>query len=201
MDVTFSLRQQDAADMVIAGLQSELEAYLRRPLESTEFVESHTIDSGYTGMPTSSFLSVGSTDYQNSDNSPVGAVSWSTPPQTIYLNNTPVISIEGVTVKPINGPIRTLVNEVDYQQLSYGIDYFYGYARDVVTITYTAGLIGGGIPMFKLMILRAATREMQNMHDDVVGLKDLTTREVAPLETGFMEKELSAVRRYRRVRI
>ena len=27
--------------------------------------------------------------------------------------------------------------------------------------------------IFKLMILRAATREMQNMHDDVVGVKDL----------------------------
>ena len=51
------------------------------------------------------------------------------------------------------------------------------------------------------MILRAATREMQNMHDDVVGVKDLETRNVAPLETGFLEKELMAIRRWKRVRI
>jgi hypothetical protein len=55
--------------------------------------------------------------------------------------------------------------------------------------------------MFKLMILRAATREMQNMHDDVVGVKDLNPRNVAPMETGFTEKELLALRRYRRRRI
>ena len=50
------------------------------------------------------------------------------------------------------------------------------------------------------MILRAATREMQNMHDDVVGIKDLESRNVAPMETGFLEKELLAVKKYRRVR-
>jgi hypothetical protein len=55
--------------------------------------------------------------------------------------------------------------------------------------------------MFKLMILRAATREMQNMHDDVVGVKDLNTRNVAPLETGFSDRELASVRKYRRVRV
>ncbi len=31
MDISFSLRQQDAADMVLSGLQSELEGFLRRP--------------------------------------------------------------------------------------------------------------------------------------------------------------------------
>jgi len=51
------------------------------------------------------------------------------------------------------------------------------------------------------MILRAATREMQNMHDDVVGIKDLEPRNVAPMETGFSERELLALKRYRRVRV
>jgi hypothetical protein len=70
-----------------------------------------------------------------------------------------------------------------------------------VTVNYTAGLDGENIKMFKLMILRAATREMQNMHDDVVGVKDLNTRNVAPLETGFSDRELASVRKYRRVRV
>jgi hypothetical protein len=81
------------------------------------------------------------------------------------------------------------------------VDYFYGFENDVVTITYTAGLDGGTVPLFKLLILRAATREMQNMHDDVVGVKDLNTRNVAPLVTGFLDSELASVRRYRRVRV
>ena len=55
--------------------------------------------------------------------------------------------------------------------------------------------------MFKSLMLRAATREVQNMHDDTVGLKDLTTRNVAPLETGFSERELQSIKRYRRVRV
>jgi hypothetical protein len=42
---------------------------------------------------------------------------------------------------------------------------------------------------------------MQNMHDDVVGVKDLNTRNVAPLETGFTERELMSVKRYRRRRV
>ena len=51
------------------------------------------------------------------------------------------------------------------------------------------------------LILRAATREMQNMHDDVVGIKDLEPRNVAPMETGFTERELLSVKKYRRVRV
>jgi hypothetical protein len=51
------------------------------------------------------------------------------------------------------------------------------------------------------MILRAASREVQNMHDDVVGIKDLSAREVAIAEVGFLEKELMAVKRWRRNRI
>jgi hypothetical protein len=39
------------------------------------------------------------------------------------------------------------------------------------------------------------------MHDDVVGIKDLNSRNVAPLETGFLEKELNAMKTYRRRRI
>jgi hypothetical protein len=62
-------------------------------------------------------------------------------------------------------------------------------------------LAGENIPALKLIILRAASREMQNMHDDVVGLKDLETRNVAPLQTGFLESELMTLKRYRKNRI
>ena len=99
------------------------------------------------------------------------------------MRNSPIVSVIEVRVKPQFGQERVLVEESDYVVRRYGIDYFFGFSNDVVTVNYTAGLDGENIKMFKLMILRAATREMQNMHDDVVGVKDLNTRNVAPLET------------------
>ena len=91
--------------------------------------------------------------------------------------------------------------ERDYVTRDYGIDLFNAFANDRIEVTYTAGLDGPNIKAFKILMLRAATREMQNMHDDVVGLKDLTTRNVAPLETGFSDRELFTLRKYRRVRV
>jgi len=75
------------------------------------------------------------------------------------------------------------------------------HGNDVFEISYNAGLDGSSIPVFKLLILRAATREMQNMHDDVVGIKDLEPRNVAPMETGFTDRELASVKSYKRVRV
>lgn len=83
----------------------------------------------------------------------------------------------------------------------YGVDIYRTFANDTINITYTAGLAGENIKHFKLLILRAASREMQNMHDDVVGLKDLETRNVAPMTTGFTAEEIQSIRRHRRVRI
>jgi len=202
MDISFSNRQQDAAEFVLAGLQSELEAYLRRPIEPVEFVEEHRIDSGYTGVPMSSFLSVDK-PWETSFNigNTVSTTVYAQPPTTIYLRNTPIVEVSEVKVKPLYGEEVVLESAQQYVTRRYGIDYYYASSDDLVTITYTAGLDGESIPVFKLMILRAATREVQNMHDDVVGIKDLNTRNVAPLTTGFLDTELAALRRYRRVRV
>jgi hypothetical protein len=202
MDISLSMRQKDAADLVLRGLQSELEAYLRRPIEPKEFVEEYVLDSGHVGVPTGTFLSVNRPINDSfSTLSPIENTVYTEPPREIYLRNSPVISVDSVTVKPQFGSLRTLVEEVDYTVRRFAIDFYYGFSNDLVTVTYTAGLDGEEIPVFKLMILRAATREIQNMHDDVVGVKDLNTRNVAPLETGFTDRELNALRRYRRVRV
>lgn len=277
MDVKFTLRQIDAAEYVLLGLQSELEAYLRRPIEEVTFVEEHILDSSFHGIPMSSFLTNqgGDSSYSDADGSGTAGspADYAQPPETIYFRNTPVGSVINVKVRrpgtvflPTNisltsnvatitfdhnhhfttgskvtatdfvntvfngdftitsstpqtisfvknnaniastavsaGDVQTkLFESSHYMVRRYGIDYWYGGPDDKVTITYTAGFQGASIPMFRLMILRAATREMQNMHDDVVGIKDLNPRSVAPVETGFMEKELLAVKRYRRVRI
>jgi hypothetical protein len=204
MDISLSLRQQDAADMVLAGLQSELETYLRRPIEVTEFIEEHRVSSFNQPMPMSSFFynhNLESSFYTSQGNSQQSAINYAMPPETVYLRNSPVVSVSEVKVKPINGTEQTLVAERDYVVRRYGIDVYLLLADDLVTVTYEAGLDGEAIPFFKLLILRAATREMQNMHDDVVGIKDLESRNVAPLETGFTERELMSVKKYRRTRV
>jgi hypothetical protein len=203
MDVKFTLRQQDAAELILAGLQSELESFLDRPIEVQEFEEEYVIESMFTGIPMGTFISAGSNYYNDSfqNSSPIDSTTYAEPPNTIYLRNSPVASVSEVRVKPLNGNERILIEERDYIVRRFGIEYHYGRDGDKVIVTYEAGLNGSQIPLFKLLILRAASREMQNMHDDVVGLKDLNTRNVGPLITGFLDTELASVRKYRRTRV
>jgi len=195
MDISFSLRQEDAAEMVLGGLQSELEAYLNRPIEVGTFTEEYKLPANHVGVPMSSFF------YNTSLDTTMNPITYAQPPATIYLRNSPVVSVSQVRLKPRFQEWETLTEDRDFVVRRYGMDLFRGWADDIVEVTYDAGLAGNDIKMFKLMILRAATREMQNMHDDVVGVKDLEPRNVAPMETGFLEKELMAVKRYRRVQV
>jgi hypothetical protein len=202
MDVKLTARQEDAAEIILAGLQSELEAFLRRPIEVAEFEEEHRLDSGHMGVPMGTFLTANDNTYNSAfTTSPRNDLTtWATPPPAIYFKNTPIVSISEVKVKPLFGSEIVLSEEIDYVPRKYGIDYYYGFSDDLITVTYTAGLDGASIPVFKLLILRAASREMQNMHDDVVGIKDINTRNTGPLVTGFLDSELSSIRKYRRVR-
>jgi hypothetical protein len=202
MDISLTARQEDAAEMILAGLQSELESFLRRPIEVQEFTEEHRLDVGHIGVPMGTFLTANDNTFNSSFSTSTrnDMTTWATPPPAVYFKNTPVVSIEEIKVKPLFGVERVLIPEEDYVSRPYGIDYYYGYSDDLITITYTAGMDGTSIPIFKMLILRAAAREMQNMYDDVVGVKDLNTRNTGPLVTGFLDSELASIRRYRRVR-
>jgi hypothetical protein len=114
--------------------------------------------------------------------------------------NTFSVANSGATGTYVSGGEAT-ANGSDYTIRRYGIDVYTGYANDILKITYRGGLDGQNIKMFRLMLLRAATREMQNMHDDVVGVKDLNSRNVAVMETGFLETELMQLKKYSRRRI
>lgn len=278
MDISLSLRQQDAAEMILQGLQSELETYLGRPVEVTEFVdETHILEANHVNVPMGSYFYNQGLGLGDSD--PNGIITYAAPPSTIYLRNTPVASVSkvemdgptitnkilgeavkrtanitaatvssgtatytsanhgftiGQTVTVINanpstynlsakvitavtannfsvansGVTGTYVsgasataNGSDYTVRRYGIDVYTGFANDIIRVTYRGGLDGENIKMFKLMILRAATREMQNMHDDVVGVKDLNPRNVAVAQTGFLDTELAQLKKYSRRRI
>lgn len=197
MDIKFSNRQQHAAQYVLEGLQSELESYLRRPVEVGTFTENYRVESTNVGIPTSSFF------YDTTLGTNEKPQTFLQPPYTVYLRNSPVVEVASVTVKSPNpGSSEEVLEEGrDYIVRRYGIDVYRTFANDNIEVTYDAGLDGDQIRHFKLMILRAASREMQNMHDDVVGIKDLETRNVGPLTTGFTPEELVSVRRWRRVRV
>lgn len=195
MDIKFSNRQYDAGEMVLAGLQSELESYLRRPIEVGSFVEDHVLESNYVGVPQTSFF------YNYSLSTTQQSLDYLLPPVTVYLRNSPVIEVESVTITNQRGDVTPQEAGNDYVVRRWGVDLYRAFANDKVTVEYTAGLDGDAIPHFRLAILRAASREMQNLHDDVVGLKDLNTRNVAPLQTGFTRDELMGLKRWRRHRV
>ena len=200
MDISFTNTQEDAVTMVIEGLQSELEAYLRRPIEQSAYTETYRVPEVGRGVVNQQYYYNYPTNPETTLTSP-GIIY--TPVYTLYLDNSPVVSVASVSITPATASATATaqVAEQDYVVRKYGIDLFNAYANDRVTVTYTAGLNGTNIKVFKSLLLRAATREVQNMHDDTVGLKDLTTRNVAPLETGFSERELQSIKRYRRVRV
>ena len=274
MDISLSMRQQDAAELVLNGLQSELEAYLRRPIELETTTETHVLPSYFQGVPATSFF------YDESLDTSGKPINYIQPSVVISLRNSPVVSVTSVRIKSLGdsgtylaealkreanitaasqsgtnvtftaanhgfkiGQVAVIAGATpdvyntsgkvissvssntftigdyaaglaaytsggtatatgnDYTVHRYGLELYRGFPNDIVEVTYQGGLDGEAIPTFKLMILRAATREMQNMHDDVVGVKDLNPRNVAPLETGFTEKELMSLRRWRRRRI
>lgn len=278
MDISLSLRQQDAAEIILQGLQSEMETYLGRPVEVTEFVEeTHILEANHVNVPMGSYFYNQGLGLGDSD--PNGIVTYAAPPSTIYMRNTPIVSVSKVVMNGptinnkilgeavkrtanitaatvasgtatytsnnhgftlgqtvtvigctpstfnINAKIITAVaantfsvansgvtgayisggpataNGSEYTVRRYGLDIYTGFANDIIKVTYRGGLDGDNIKMFKLMILRAATREMQNMHDDVVGVKDLNPRNVAAVETGFLETELMQLKKYSRRRI
>ena len=193
MDITFSNTQEDAASYVLDGLESELEAYLNRPITERVFTESKRVPREARQLPHTAFFD------QRSGTSH-SALQAATPPWIWYLKNSPIVSVSSVTLYSADGSASTsLAYNDDYVIHPFGIEVFNVREYENITISYTAGLDGDNIPMMKIVLLRAATREMQNMHDDVVGVKDLETRNVAPLDTGFLESELRSLRRHRRV--
>lgn len=198
MDITFTENQEDAAEMILEGLQMEMEAFLRRPVEVMTWRETHIVPRHY--MPT--VIDPGFYDQGTVDTT--GALVTSSMLETyIYsVDNSPIDSVQEIVVTPPRGTAVTLQEGKDFVVRKYGIEFYNRIAADYrIDITYKGGLDGVDIPYFKLVILRAASREVQNLHDDTVSLVELDPRNVAPVETGFSESELQRLRRWRRVRV
>ena len=199
MDITFSNTQEEAAQMILTGLEADLEHYIGRPVTAASFSETYVAEANYTGSSAYSFFY----DY-NIDRTLTTVTDVTKPPYVVYTRQTPIVSVASVTVQgqtDSSATTQTVGN--DYVVRRYGIDMFRVNDNDKIVINYTAGLdsTADNTSALKLVILRAASREVQNLHDDVVGMKDLTTRNVAPVEPGFTPEELNSVKRWRRVRV
>lgn len=198
MDIgRFNNRQEDNANLIIAGVQSEIETFLRRPIEHSQLVEEYRIPEDYLYVSASAYFYDHTTD---TSVDPIERVVQ--PPYVLHLNNSPVVSVSLVRRKGLNeASYTTMVAGQQYSVSGYGIDLFSVVSFDRVEVTYTAGLDGDAIPYLKLLVLRVASREMQNLTDDVVGLKDLTTREVAIRDVGLTDGDKATLKRWRRRQI
>lgn len=192
MDISrFSNRQEMAADLVLAGVQSELETILRRPVEVGSFVETHTVPEDY--LMGRNYYSALTDDF----------LPFTVPPYSLALLNSPVVTVSQVRFKPApaitpNNQWIVLTAGVDYTVRKWGVDLYRVAANDLVETTYTGGLDGDAIAFLKLAILRAASREMLNQTDDVVGLREIQTQQAPDRATGFTQEEIAVLRKWKR---
>ena len=121
MDVDFTNTQEDAVTMVIEGLQSELEAYLRRPIEQGSFTETYRVPEVGRGIVNQQYYYNYPTNPETTLTSP-GIIY--APIYTLYLDNSPVISVTSVSITPASASATatTQVAEQDFITRKYGID-------------------------------------------------------------------------------
>lgn len=195
MDHRFDNRMVDIAEIVLAGIQSEIETHLGRPVEVLNFDEEYVVPEDYLLISASAYFYDRSI---NADYSSLAAVVQ--PPFQLHLRNSPVASVSLVRIKGrLDTQWRTLVAGDEYMATRWGVDIWAAFQYDTINVVYDAGLDGTQIPYIKLIILRAAAREMQTRVDDVVGLKDMQTNEAVPTTIGLTEDERKALKRWKRI--
>ena len=192
MDRSLTNRQEDNAATVLQGVQAEVEVELNRPVEVREFVEDYIVEDTYSPIWSSSYF------YDRTLDRADGLSRYVMPPYMLSLRNSPVVSVQSVVLIPMANPAGTftLVNGTHYVVRRWGLDVFAAGRNDTLTVTYTAGLPENNL--VRQVILRAAAREMQNMTDDVLGLKDFQNRGATVADIGLTDADRKALRRLRR---
>lgn len=196
MDRQLTNRQQDAAELVLAGIQAEIEAYINRPVEVREFTETHIVPEDTLYINTEAYFYDRSLDTTNAN------IRVLMPTYTIHLANAPITSVTEVVLYPFGYPTPSPVTFNEGQQYlvrKYGLDLYSVWAGDKIEVTYEAGIAENAY--IKQVLIRAASREMQNMTDDVVGLKDFQNRGATVADIGLMPGEKAGLDRFRRKKV
>jgi hypothetical protein len=194
LDRRLTNRQEDTATFILEGLHYQVEDYLKRPIEVRSFSETFVVEPMFRRAIYNNTMydSTLSTDL-------IGVHIVRLPPYTISLNHSPVTEVDTVTVNGIEQEA-----DKDYTVRRWGLDLYGVQANDVIEVSYQAGLPEESTKYIKLLIIRAAAREMTVQTDDVVGIKDLTSNQRAGESTpatGFTDAELRSIDRWRRRRI
>ena len=190
---------EDGAALVLAGLQGELEAYLRRPIETEVFTETYVVQVGTDITDEVPFYSVYAPTVGIVEYGGYGSVA-------VPFRNSPVASIQSVgTFCPSSGSVSPIERSAGtWVQERWGVEFFNATPGSVIQVSYTAGLEWdkpGALAFFKLLILRAATRETSNLYDQNVGKQNFEGDPERAIPIGFTQAELDSARRYRRQRI
>jgi hypothetical protein len=193
MDIgKFSPKATIGVGFILAGLESELEVYLGRPISIGTFTETYRI----LDEPLASTVPF----YSNTGVETYTVDAMYPNRKTIALRKSPVLSVTSVYVSRLGGASVALDPDTDYGIRRFGIDVWNPVTDDEYTVTYSAGLDHPDYPVLKNLILRAAAREAQNMYDDNKGIQQLEPREATVAITGFTDAELRSVKRLKRVR-
>lgn len=180
--------QRRSADVILQGVQGELERHLHRPLEVRRAREMVRVDrSGYLNVRHTPVVAV--LRLQN------------------YGSTRPVISQKVENYKPVESDALPLY---DYAPENNGAEIIvpggirYGTPGNYVLVEYISGgrLIFDALPQIKIAILRVAAREFTNMHDDTMSLRGTQAQagnqRNAALPDGWTREELQKFDRLRR---
>lgn len=154
-NITLKPDQREAVELILEGVQSEVETFLNRPTEPVLVTETLWPDAnGY-----------------------------------LYPSKTPVLEIVSMTRDG---------QAITWTAQSGGFYVGYGYTTTGTVVTYKAGLPDDALRMVRLTILRVASREVQNKHDDTLSVKDLDANDVSPLPEGLQDEDKARIGRWRR---
>lgn len=197
MDQRFSTRQRDVAELVLAGVQGEVEAFLRRPIETAEYEEEYFVAEDHLIINAAAYF------YTRTMDSSFEALALvAQPPLQVRFDHTPVKSISQVRIKGrLDDAWKTLTEGRDYMITKWGCDVWAAFQYDHIEVTYTAGMPDESLPFLKLAILRAASREMATQTDDVVSVQDIQTRPTRSAMIGLTEDEKKTLKRWKRKQI
>lgn len=179
--------QKQSAEDILAGVQSELEDHINRPLEPVRSRELVRVDrSGYVNVrhtPVHAVLRI--QDYGS---------TLPSRPTDVVDNYAPEVS----DALPL----------VDYAPVNNGQDMIvpggvrYGTPGGYVLIEYLSGsteFVRRALPKVKLAIMRVAAREFDAMHNDSVRVRGGSTESTPPPEKiGWTDEEKAAFDRLRR---
>lgn len=153
--------QKNSANLILAGVQSELEMYINRSLESKPVREMVLTDNG---------------GFARLMSAPVHAVT-----KVSFVSYSRVVNVPGT-----NFPVEELIESGDIEttdivpkDFGHGIitagGVNLGAPRSHFIVEYTGGggdRIGAYLPSIKLAILRVASREWQHLHDDTMKINN-----------------------------